>query len=73
MERSLPWDGLTEGDAALAPYSATEWDDIWSSMFGSLGDFGILRGIGGELAVSGAAAPITVATGARDRRVPLRG
>lgn len=50
IQWSQPWDGKTEGDAALrAPYSATEWDDMFECMFGSQYDCGIIPGIGGEL------------------------
>lgn len=64
-EWSQPWDGVAAGDAAArAPYSATEWDDMFESLFGSLADCGVLPGIGLELAVSGIASPVSVATGA---------
>jgi len=50
---SQPWDGKTEGDAALrAPYSATEWDDMFECFFGSQYDCGVIPGIGGELRFS---------------------
>lgn len=61
---SQPWDGLVSGDATRAPYSATEWDDMYESLFGSLDDCGVIPGIDGELEVSGAATPVSVAAGA---------
>jgi len=64
-EWSQPWDGVAAGDAAArAPYSATEWDDMWEDTFGSWGDCGMIRNVGGQLEVSGIASPVVVATGA---------
>jgi hypothetical protein len=34
-EYGAPWDGITVGDATLAPYSAAEWARIWKMMFGN--------------------------------------
>ena len=62
MENSLPWSGIVTGDAG--PYS----DDDWSDMFRYLFCFdrtaqGPVANVLNELAVSGVATPITVATG----------
>jgi len=57
-EYSFPWDGTTVGDCG--PYSSATWDDMYHMVYGD----GIIAGVGGELAVSGTASPLTVASGA---------
>lgn len=64
VETSQPWDGTLGGDATRAPYSAQEWLDMYSDLFQSSGNKGILQGFGGELVVTGVASPVSVATGA---------
>lgn len=64
-EYSYPWDGLITGDATLAPYSDDEWSDIWKNLFqGDLTEQGVICGYLNELAVSGVATPLSVASGA---------
>lgn len=71
METSWPWDGITDGDAALlAPYDEQEWDDNERMMFGSGGNNGVLANPYGlnKLAVTqrgaGANMSVDVDTGA---------
>lgn len=48
-ETSSPWDGITVGDAANAPYSASEWAHLWAQLneAGSLfPNYGIIPGSG---------------------------
>ena len=65
-ERSWYWDGTTIGDATIAPYdSDTDFGDIWRYLFTQDRTLmGIIEGVLNELAVSGAASPVSVATGA---------
>lgn len=70
-ESSWPWDGITDGDAALlAPYDEQEWDDNERMMFGSGGNCGVLANPYGlnKLAVTqrgaGASMSVDVGTGA---------
>lgn len=67
-ELSAPWTGTATGDASLAPYDApTEWAEFWRSLAGAaaiptnLG--GVFAGELNEMAASGAATPVVVATG----------
>jgi hypothetical protein len=42
-QSSWPWDGVTDGDAALlAPYDEQEWDDNERMLFGAGGNCGVL-------------------------------
>lgn len=46
-QNSAPWDGITVGDAATAPYDANEWSLFQSKFLGygaSRPDYGIIRG-----------------------------
>lgn len=47
-QRSIMWDGTTIGDAALAPYPASRWWDLWSygTGFGTRANYGVFRGSG---------------------------
>lgn len=55
---SRPWtSGAGDGTTA---YTAAQWASVWRKTYGD----GVLRGIGGELAVSGGASPLTVQAGA---------
>lgn len=64
-ERSYPWGGTVIGDATLAPYSDDEWSDLWSLMFQQdRTSQGVLFNWLNELAVSGTATPVLVASGA---------
>lgn len=67
-ESSRPWTGTTTGDAG--PYSSTNWRQVWSQAMAFAGDtanYGPLRGVGSELAVT-ATSPVsnqvTLGTGA---------
>lgn len=65
---SAPWNGIAVGDAAvLAPYSATEWDDLFEALWASgstpYEDFGVCPGYLNELEVTGVASPVAVDTG----------
>lgn len=62
-ERSIPWGGTVIGHAG--PYTDDDWSDIWRKLFVyDRAKQGILLDYTGELAVSGIASPISVATGA---------
>lgn len=73
-EISLPWDGVDIGDAAaLAPYSETQWDTIYETLWGAghaagtstparLNN-GVLKGYLNELEVTGASTPVSVDKG----------
>lgn len=53
MEYSQPWDGSDVGHAASrANYLADEWDEMYETWFGSLGNNGTILGIDNELAVA---------------------
>lgn len=48
-QSSSPWDGLLVGDAADAPYSATEWASYWNLTHGvgsRFPNYGVLKGSG---------------------------
>lgn len=62
-ETSMPWGGTIVGDAG--PYTDDHWTDIWQYFLGALAqaDTGILSNILNELIVTGAADPVSVATG----------
>lgn len=66
-ERSRFWDGTTVGDATEAPYDAsTEFAKVMASLAGSdqLANYGgVFSGVLNELAVTGTATPVAVATG----------
>lgn len=62
-ETSRFWDGTTVGDATLAPYSADIWHTIWQIMFSRADNEGVLNGVDNELAVTGVAGGVSVATG----------
>jgi hypothetical protein len=62
-ESSLPWtDGIGDG----GPYAANTWDDLYRYLFtqDNHSSEGVLKGVDGELAVTGTSSPVTVATGA---------
>lgn len=62
-EWSLPWGGTVLGDAG--PYTDDDWTDIWRKSRTQYRAWrGVLRLYANELAVSGVASPISVATGA---------
>lgn len=63
VETSYYWDGLTTGDAALAPYSHDLWNRLWQVMFTRGDSEGILNNIDNELIVSGIAGGVNIATG----------
>lgn len=67
-ETSAPWDGVSVGDATIAPFDAgSEWASYWRSL--STADAvptnlgGVIAGALNELAVSGTATPVSVASG----------
>lgn len=67
-ERSRVWDGTTIGDATDAPYdAATEFSAILMSVAGAAGIAtylsGVFRGELNQLAPSGSATPVSIATG----------
>ena len=49
VQISQPWGGTLIGDASRAPYSATEWDDMFEGMFDSTVNRGVLFSRGSEL------------------------
>lgn len=62
------WDGTTTGDATTAPYDAgTEFSKVLMSVAGAAGIAtnlsGVFRGELSQLAVSGAATPVSIASG----------
>ncbi len=63
METSRPWSGEVLGDAG--GYTDDDWTDIWRRLLGAVADAdtGILSNVGNELVVTGAATPLSVATG----------
>lgn len=63
VETSQPWDGILGGDATRAPYSAQEWLDMYADMFRSYANKGVIQSVTGELAVTGAVSPVSVAAG----------
>ena len=67
-ETSAPWNGTATGDASIAPYdSSTEWAAYWRAL--STADAvptnlgGVIAGALNELAVTGTATPVSVASG----------
>lgn len=50
MQTSCPWDGVAIGDASRARYDADEWSEVWTDMFNSDVNRGVLRSRGGLLA-----------------------
>lgn len=60
---SKPWGGIITGDAG--PYTHGNWTEIWQYLLGSLADAdtGILSNILNEILVTGAASPVTIASG----------
>ncbi len=62
VEISRPWTGTATGDAG--PYTFDQWTDVWTSMFTVDNVIqGVLRGQGGELAVTGTSSPVDIAAG----------
>ena len=57
---SMFWNTDGTGDGPAGGYSRNHWGTLLRTLFGT----GVLRGIGDELAVSGAASPLSVGTGA---------
>jgi len=49
VQISQPWNDRVIGDAVRAPYTASEWDDMFEGMFNSDGDYGVLVNRGNEL------------------------
>lgn len=48
-EYGAPWDGISVGDASVAPYSSLEWARIWKMMFGNglaFPNYGVFLGSG---------------------------
>lgn len=62
-ERSYFWDGLVTGDASLAPYSASTWNDILEVILQRTNNQGIVDGLLDELVVAGVSGGVTVASG----------
>ena len=62
-ETSYFWDGLVTGDAVLSPYSSDVWHSLWQTMFSRAANEGVLNNIDNELAVTGVAGGVSVATG----------
>jgi len=61
-ERSLFWDGIALGDCG--PYTTTHLhDQFFRCILNGTGNRGVVRGWQGELEVSGASSPVSVATG----------
>jgi len=60
-EISRPWGGITLGDAG--PYSESQWHQVWRSLSGHSVNAGVLTNQLNELAVTGVATPVSVATG----------
>lgn len=61
-ERSRPWGGTVTGDAG--PYSDDQWHNTWRSIIGSQdANEGVFQDQLNELAVSGTATPVSVASG----------
>lgn len=65
-EKSFPWTANGTGDGTSGGYTALEWGEIWRRLFsnGREANGGVAKGHGNELAVSGTASPVAVATGA---------
>jgi hypothetical protein len=65
-ERSFYWDGLSVGDATLAPYTTNIWNVlIWKVLFQKDESVqSVIQDYLGELAVSGISGGVQVATGA---------
>jgi hypothetical protein len=65
-ERSYYWDGLVTGDAVLAPYATTVWNDlVWETLFQrDSTEQSVLEDYLNELVVSGVSGGVKVATGA---------
>lgn len=57
---SMLWNTDGTGDGPAGGYSRNHWGTLLRTLFGT----GVLRGIGDELIVSGAASPLSVGTGA---------
>ena len=57
---SMLWTTDGTGDGPAGGYSRSRWAELLRSVFGN----GVLKGEGGELAVTGSASPLTLATGA---------
>ena len=57
---SMWWTTNGQGDGPAGGYGRNRWAELFRSTFGS----GVLKGEGNELKVSGAASPLTLATGA---------
>lgn len=61
-EISRPWGGVATGDAG--PYSDDNWQRVWATIAGAgLADYGVLKDQLNQLAVSGVATPLSVASG----------
>lgn len=62
----MPWDSTNVGDGPSSGYTETQTEEFFRDLF--TGDRytseGVLAGVGSELAVSGTASPLTVASGA---------
>lgn len=65
-EKSFPWTANGTGDGTSGGATALEWGEIWRRMFngGREANGGVAKSHGNELAVSGSASPVAVATGA---------
>ncbi len=64
-EKSMPWTGNGTGDGTSGGYTALEWSEMWRRLYlaGQDTSAGVLRGVGSELAVTGAASPLSVGSG----------
>lgn len=63
MEISIPWGSTSPGDAG--PYSDDNWSDVWRELrTNNPAAQGVLDTYLNELAVTGSASPVSVATGA---------
>lgn len=66
-EKSLPWDGDSGsgGVGDCGPYTSNAWDDLYRCAFltDQQASEGVLKGLDGELEVTGTATPVSVAIG----------